>query len=302
MSSEREVAPPPVPGVAQRVVARRRRSPPPTSVAQGLQSATGALAAAGVDSPRLDAEVLLGHVLGLGRERLLLDRDLELPRTEVRAYQDAVRRRAVDREPVAYIIGRRAFRHLELRVDRRALIPRPETEGLVDVALALPGGATVLDVGTGCGAVALALAQERPDLRVSASDVSRDALSLARENGRRLGLEVKWLCHDLLDGLPDHHGAIVANLPYVSSGELAGLAPEIVRHEPHGALLAQEDGLAVIARLLTQAGRRSVELVALEVGLGQFERVRMHARRAGFGRVRGERDLAGIERVLVAER
>ncbi len=278
------------------------RPRPETSVVQALQSATGALAAARVHSPRLDAELLLGHVLGVGRERLLLDRDTAVPRPAVRAYQDVVRRRAVDREPVAYITGRRAFRHLELRVDRRALIPRPETEGLVEAALALPRGATVLDVGTGCGAVALALAQERPDLHVSASDSSVEALSLARENGRRLGLEVRWLSGDLLDGVPDHHMAIVANLPYVAAVDLAGLAPEIVRHEPHGALLAEDDGLALMSRLLAQAGSRSVELVALEVGLDQAERVASAARRAGFDRIRRERDLAGIERVLVAER
>lgn len=299
--SDRRPAAAPAPSTPQ-PVPRPRRSPPGTSIAEALQSATGALVAAGVDSPRLDAELLLGHVLGVGRERLLLDRGLAVARTEVRAYQDAVQRRARGREPVAYITGRRAFRHLELRVDRRALIPRPETEGLVEVALALGHGATVLDVGTGCGAVALALAQERPDLRVSASDCSVEALSLARENGRRLGLAVEWLSHDLLDGLPDRHAAIVANLPYVAAAELAGLAPEIARHEPRGALLAEDDGLALMARLLAQAGRRSVELVALEVGLGQFERVGSHARRAGFHRIRCERDLAGIERVLVAER
>lgn len=299
MSSPPRSAAPPAPGPSRQAAAHL---PPHTSIAQALQSATGALATAGVDSPRLDAELLLGHVLGVGRERLLLDRDLAVPRSGVQAYQDAVRRRAADREPVAYITGRRAFRHLELRVDRRALIPRPETEGLVEAALALPEGASVLDVGTGCGAVALALAQERPDLRISASDVSVEALSLARENGRRLGLAVQWLSGDLLDGLPDRHRAIVANLPYVAPGELAGLTAEIVRHEPRRALLAHDDGLALIARLLAQAGPRAVEMVALEVGSGQFDRASIHARRAGFGRVRSEPDLAGIERVLVAER
>ena len=205
-----------------------------TSVRDALQGAITAIAAAGCETPRLDAEVLLADVLGVTRERLLTDSSLRVQGPAVRAYQSAVRRRAVEREPVAYIIGRRPFRHLELEVDPRVLIPRPETELLVEAGLALAPGTAVLDVCTGGGAVALALKQERPDLDVWGSDLSEDALSLARANAQRLGLEVGWLHADLLDGVPDRFEAVLANPPYVSDSERPGLAPEIARHEPPG--------------------------------------------------------------------
>ncbi len=280
-----------------------------TSARDALDGAMTAIGAAGCETPRLDAELLLARVLGVTRERLLTDRELVVAGPAVRAFQDAVRRRAVKREPVAYIVGRRGFRHLELAVDRRALVPRPETELLVEVGLALPQGASVLDVGTGSGAVALALAHERPDLRVSGSDVSAEALALARANGERLGLQmpqpaaVRWLEADLLEGLPDEFDAVLCNPPYVAESERATLAPEILRHEPPGALFAGPDGLDVIRRLVGQLrGRARVRFVALEVGAGQAPAVVGLLREAGFDAVRAERDLAGIERVVVGER
>jgi release factor glutamine methyltransferase len=226
----------------------------------------------------------------------------------VRALQDAVRRRAVLREPLAYIVGRRAFRHIELGVDPRVLIPRPETELLVETALELPAGARVLDVGTGSGALALALADERPDLRASGSDVSAAALEVARENSRRLELSVGWLHADLLDGVPDEFDAVLANLPYVTESEGLRLAPEIIRHEPAVALFAGADGLAAIRSLLAPdsprsvAARSRVRLLALEVGAGQAPAVGEMVCAAGFPAVRSVRDLAGIERVVVGER
>jgi release factor glutamine methyltransferase len=274
-----------------------------TPVKDALDSAVIAITAAGCETPRLDAELLLAEVLGVSRERLFTDRDLTVEGPAVRAFQDAVRRRAVAREPVAYILGRRGFRRLELAVDARALSPRPETELLVEVALSLPAGARVLDVGTGSGAVALALKDERPDLRVSASDISRDALDLARANGEALGLEVGWLQSDLLGGVPDDFDAVLSNPPYVADGERARLAPEIVRHEPHRALFAGEDGLDTIRALIEQLAKRpTVTFAALELGAGQAPTVLALLRDAGFAEARAERDLAGIERVVVAER
>ena len=274
-----------------------------TAVRDALQGAVTAIAAAGCETPRLDAELLLADVLGVGRERLLTDRELVVAGPAVRAYQNAVRRRAVQREPVAYILGRRAFRELELRVDRRALVPRPETELLVEVGLTLPEGAAVLDLGTGSGAVALALAHERPDLDVWGSDVSEAALELARANGERLGLGVRWLHADLLEGVPDRFGAVLANPPYVAESERASLAPEIVRHEPPGALFAGADGLDLIRRLAHElAGRERIELVALEVGQGQAQKAGSLLADAGFGLLSYEHDLGGIKRVAIGRR
>jgi release factor glutamine methyltransferase len=275
-----------------------------TPVREALDGAITAIGAAGCETPRLDAELLLAHALGVTRERLLTDRDLTVSGPAVRAVQDAVRRRAVLREPVAYITGSRAFRRLALAVDRRVLIPRPETELLVELALArLPARARALDVGTGSGAIALALADERPDLFVSGSDVSEDALALARANGERLGLRVRWLRADLLAGVPDEFDAIVSNPPYVAEPERAALAPEIARHEPPGALLAGPDGLDCIRALIAQAGARGrVRTLALEHGAGQAQAVSELMGAAGFAEARSERDLAGIERVTVGRR
>ena len=274
-----------------------------TPARDALDGAITAITAAGCETPRLDAEVLLAHVLGVGRERLLIDSELMVEGPAVRAFQDAVRRRSIEREPVAYITGRRGFRHLDLTVDRRVLVPRAETELLVEVGLTLGRQARVLDLGTGSGAVALALKHERPDLLLSGSDVSEDALEVARTNGLRLGLDVHWLHADLLAGIPDEFDAVLSNPPYVAQAERGALAPEIVRHEPAAALFAGADGLSSIRALLAQvAERRRVRVVALEVGAGQAQAVAELMSRAGFPALRRERDLAGIERVLVAER
>lgn len=283
------------------VTARERRRGTPARDA--LDGAVTAIGAAGCETPRLDAEMLLAHVLGVARERLLLDRELVVAGTAVRAFQDAVRRRAVEREPVAYIVGRRGFRRLELAVDARALVPRPESELLVERGLKLAPAASVLDVGTGSGAIALALKDERADLEVTGSDLSADALALARANAERLGLQARWLRADLLDGVADEFDAVLANLPYVAEGERAALAPEILRHEPLGALFAGADGLSAIRALLAQVQPRSrVRTVALEVGAGQAEAVTGLLAAAGFTEIGAWPDLAGIERVIEGTR
>ncbi len=270
-----------------------------TPVREALDSAVIALTAAGVDTPRLDAEVLLAHALGVDRLRMLVDADAPVQGPAVRAFQDAVRRRSVGREPVAYITGVKGFRRIDLAVDPRVLIPRPETETLVEAALELPRGARVVDVGTGSGAVALALKDERPDLDVLATDVSEDALAVARANAARLGLEVAFARADLLDGV-GAVDAVVSNPPYVEDG--ADLAPEIVRHEPARALFAGIDGLAVVRRLVEEAFEHGAAFLALELGAGQARAVEELALAAGFARTARRADLAGIDRVVAAWR
>ena len=264
-----------------------------TSIRDALHGAQTAIAAGGSDTPRLDAELLLAHALGVERTRLFLeDRTVEGP--AVRRFQDLVRRRSVGREPVAYLLGRQGFRHLDLEVDPRVLIPRPETEHAVEAVLELaPAGARVVDVGTGSGAIALALKHERPDLRVTASDVSADALAVAGANAQRLGLEVELVEADLVPaGVWD---VIVSNPPYVAVDDPA-VAPGVRAHEPHLALYAGADGLDLIRRLVAaRAG-----LLVLEVGAGQADTVAFLARAAGYGRTGVRPDLAGIERIVVA--
>jgi release factor glutamine methyltransferase len=274
------------------------------SVREALDSAVIAIAAAGSDTPRLDAEVLLAAALGVDRTALFLDPLREVTGPAVRAFQNAVRRRSAGREPVAYITGRRGFRHIELAVDARVLVPRPETELLVEVGVELLArGARVVDVGTGSGAVALALKDERPDLDIAGTDVSADALAVASGNAARLGLagDVAFVEGDLLAGVGEVD-AVLSNPPYVADGERAALAPEILRHEPARALFAGADGLDVIRRLVPAAVAAGARLVAIEVGEGQAAAVGALMVQAGFADVQARRDLAGIERVVIGSR
>ena len=270
-----------------------------TSVRDALDSAVIALTAAGCDTPRLDAELLLAAAMEVDRATIIADPGRALQPDAARRFQDyAARRRR--REPVAYILGSKGFRSIELTVDPRVLIPRPETEHLVEAALGLPQGARVCDIGTGSGAIALALKSERPDLRLVATDASAGALAVARANAARLGLEVEFHHADLLAGVTGRIDAVVSNPPYVEDG--AELAPEIVRYEPALALRAGPAGLDVIGRLLPAAGATEALMVALEVGAGQAGAVAALTRDAGFAAVEAVRDLAGVERVVVGRR
>jgi release factor glutamine methyltransferase len=264
--------------------------------AVGVTLGAGVSALAGVsDTPRLDAELLLAWVLDPAhpdRARLIVDRDEPVDDEAGERFRELVARRAAH-EPVAYILGRRAFRRLELVVDRRVLIPRPETELLVELGLSLARGASVVDVGTGSGAVALALKDERPDLRVLGVDVSADAVSVARANASRLGLEVRFFVGDLLSGV-GRADAVLANLPYVE--DHAELPPDVARFEPAGALFGGLDGLDLVRRLVAEA---SSELLALEIAPGQAAEVAALVGGAGYAEVNILRDLAGRERVVV---
>jgi release factor glutamine methyltransferase len=267
------------------------------TVHEALAQATESLVEAGCDTPRLDAELLLAFALAVERDRLVLDPDRGLDDGELERWRGLVARR-VAREPLAYIVGRKAFRRITLSVCPWVLIPRPETELLVDVGCSLPEGARVVDVGTGSGAVALALKDERRDLKVSGTDIAARALSVARANARRLRLEVQFQQADLLDQLPGPFDAVLANLPYVSAG--FPLPPEIALYEPRNALFAGPDGLALIRRLVSQLGGSYV--VALEVGFDQAAAVAELLREAGWEGVETLRDLGGHERVVVGRR
>jgi len=272
--------------MARRLLAR-------TSVRDALDSALIALTAAGCDTPRLDAELLLAHVLGLDRAALITDPERGLDPDEARAFMDLAARRR-EREPVAYLVGSKGFRTIELAVDARVLVPRPETEHVVEAALDLPAGARVVDVGTGSGAIALALKTERPDLDVVATELDPGALAVARANAARLGLDVELLEGDLLDPIDGPLDAVVSNPPYVAGGELL---PRDVGHEPRAALFGGADGLDVIRRLIPAA--TGVPFLALEVGAGQAPAVADLVRAGGWPDVSTVRDLAGHERVVV---
>jgi release factor glutamine methyltransferase len=234
--------------------------PPARTVNAVLDEAVERIAAAGVEQARADAEVLVADAIGVTTEELSADGAGELSPELTELIEQRVRRR-VDREPMAYILGRAPFRGLEIAVDERVLWPRPETELLVEVAAELPEGARVHEVGTGSGAIALALISERPDLRVTASDLSPDAADAARENAARLGLELDLtVCVGLPEGL-EGVDLVVANLPYVSDTTIFERSPEIQR-EPRIAVTGScgEDGLGVIRGLIdeTPSGWRMV--------------------------------------------
>jgi release factor glutamine methyltransferase len=269
------------------------------AVRMALAIATADLREAGCDTPRLDAELLLADAMQVSRTALHLapERELTPPQAE-RFARLLARRRA--REPVAYVLGTRAFRYIELMIDDRVLVPRPESEGLVETGLTLPQGARVVDVGTGSGAIALALKHERPDLQVLGTDVSADALAVARANAVALGLDVTFVHGDLLEPVEGPLDAVLSNPPYVAKRDLDSLQPEVTA-EPDTAVFGGHDGYEIVRRLVPAAVARA-PLVALEVGFGMAGTVGGFLREAGMGEIDVHRDLAGIERVVVGRR
>lgn len=247
-----------------------------------------------------DADVLIGEALSRPFSFLLAHEEDPVS-DDVAGEVELLMRRRLDREPLQYIRGRTEFHGREFRVDERVLIPRPETELLVDEAVRiLPEGGRVLDVGTGSGCIAVTLSLERPDLHVLATDRSLGALVLARENCAVLGARVRFIACDVSSAIAGRVDAIVSNPPYVPSGDLAGLAPEVRDHEPEMALTPGTWGLETIQRILEDAPRllASDGLIVLEIGFSQHEAVTGLAR--GFGRAATFRDdFSAIPRIAV---
>ena len=262
---------------------------------EALREGAARLEAAGVPSPRVDAEFLLAHVLGISRSALALVGELGV---EAETVFHALLERRAAREPLAYVLGEWGFRRLTLKVDRRVLVPRPETEVVVERCLELLSELdepAVLDVGVGSGAMALAIADEHPGARVTGIDTSAGALAVARENAERLGLALELAERDAADLGEAEWDLVVANPPYVDPSEIDGLEPEVRDWEPREALVGQgaheEIGRAA----------RTTWLV-LEVGDGQAEPVAGALRALGYGSVRVSRDLAGRRRVVEGRR
>lgn len=259
----------------------------------------------GVDSPRLDAELILGKHLGLDRLQIYLRYDQPLTEAELAPIRADVARRG-RREPIAWILGERGFHEIVLRTPPDVLVPRPDTETLVEAALEwLPEGDTpvyVADVGTGTGAVGLALAAARPSVRVYAIDLSPEALDATRINRDALGLadRVAVLRGDLLGPVPASRAVdwVVSNPPYIRTAELAKLQPEVAVHEPRLALDGGADGLDVYRRLVPAAASRVRQGILLEVGYDQAEAVSELCARAGLTEIRTWQDLAGVHRVV----
>ncbi len=265
-----------------------------------MDAAIDAFRAAGISDPRFDAELLLAEAIGQDRAQLATNLKVEIPPAATRRFAEMVRRR-LRREPVAYILGRRGFRHLELAVDSRVLIPRPETELLVELAIELRPR-SVLDVGTGSGALALAIAAELPDAEVTATDISPGALAVAAANAERLGLAARVeFCEGTVPPRSEEFDLVVANLPYVSERDWGDLQREVTEWEPREALLAGPDGLDVF-RSAVPALAAVTGTLALEIGQGQAAAVGELLRPAGYPAIESRSDLAGIERLVIGRR
>jgi release factor glutamine methyltransferase len=270
---------------------------------------TARFAERGLGTPRLDAELLVAHVLSLPRLQLYVQFERVMTPEELIALRDMIKRRQTG-ESIAYLTGRKEFWKFELSVDARVLVPRPDTETLVEEALARLGEPSdapvrIADVGTGSGALAITLAKVRAGAAVFAVDVSPGALEVARGNAERLGAAVTFVEGDLGAPLAAHapFTLIVANLPYIPTAEITSLAAD-VRGEPALALDGGADGLDLVRRLVAEAPGllASSGVLALEIGAGQAEATRALLQAAGFTDVQTRKDLAGIERVVSGTR
>ncbi|MBN2798650.1 MAG: peptide chain release factor N(5)-glutamine methyltransferase [Deltaproteobacteria bacterium] len=270
-----------------------------------LERTTRFLKSRGIDTPRLDTELLLCKHMGVDRLHLYLSLDQPLGDAELAAMRPDVSRRG-SREPLYWILGERGFHAIELHTPVGVLVPRPDTETLVEAALAvIPRSEEpvyIADVGCGTGAIGLALAVARPEVRLFATDVSPAAIAATKENVRRLGLErrVAVLLGDLLSPIPPHRPVdwVLSNPPYIPSGELDGLQPEVSQHEPRLALDGGADGLDVYRRLIPQGLARARQGVLVELGMGQADAVASIFRQHGLASPRRWSDLGGVERVV----
>jgi release factor glutamine methyltransferase len=267
--------------------------------------ATDDFRARGIENPRLDAELLVAHALKIDRMRVILDSARPLEGAELGLLRDLVKRRR-SYEPIAYLRGEREFYGLKFRVDKRVLVPRPDTETLVDAALARSTHVSMsmrqLDLCTGSGCVAIAMARQRPTAQVYASDISADALAVARENALRLGAyNVAFVEADLFAAFAGKRfDVITANPPYIPTAELATLMPDVREHEPRLALDGGEDGLSLVRRIVEEAPSYLEEggLLAMEIGAGEAPATVALFEARGFTDVRAHRDIARIERVI----
>jgi release factor glutamine methyltransferase len=275
------------------------------TVLELLQNTTAYFAKRQIESPRLNIEHLLADALGKKRIELYLEFDREIPQQLLDPLRDKVRRRA-EGEPLQHLLGHWDFYGRTFKTDRRALIPRPETELLVETVLGeikpdKSSGSRLADVGTGTGILAITFALERPGMEVIGLDISEEALTLARENADRFETGVVFRHSDLLDAAEGGYNWVVANLPYIPTGELPGLPPE-VRFDPLIALDGGEDGLTIVKRLIESIPDKlaSNSLVALEVGQGQAAEVARFLARQNFRDIAIKKDYQGIERILTA--
>jgi release factor glutamine methyltransferase len=271
-----------------------------------LRWASDDFRARGIEAPRLDAELLLARALATTRIQLIVDAKRMLDGPELARFRELIKRRRA-REPIAYILGEREFYGRAFRVDPRVLVPRPDSEALVDVALertrAVSLSMRALDLCTGSGCIAITLARERPTSSVWATDKSPGALDVARQNGLRLGAyNVALRLGDLFDAVDPacRFDLIAANPPYIPSGEIPGLQPDVRDFEPRLALDGGEDGLGLLRRIVAEGRSRLVArgVLAVEVGAGEASEVARLFDGAGFERVEVRRDYARIERVV----